>query len=114
MEVLLRALNENDYVTKSQREAEARIDPTDNYGRETVRTTVGPKDTAVDVVVRFPIGHEFGRAGFFVFACYDDNPDWHKRPEAEWLEIAKRALTKFAASAGVSSSSARYRRADTR
>ncbi len=93
-----------------------RVDEKEEFTSETVTISAGPKNTSVDVVVKFPrsariveqkddLDNVIHRErvwtnGRFAFAVYSENPLWHKAARDEWEAGARNALEKFAAMRG--------------
>ncbi len=93
-----------------------RVDEKEEFIKETVKISTGPKNIAVDVVLRYPrsaqiIEHKddldnvtkrerIWTNGRFIFAVYSDNEDWHKAARDEWEAGARNAIEKFAAVRG--------------
>ncbi len=103
----------NDQLSRQQRAHAARQDEREEFQSETVTISAGPKNAAMDVVLRWPrsariveyrddLGNIERReriwtGGKFIFAVFSDNPEWHKADRAEWEAGARNAIEKFAA-----------------
>lgn len=104
---------ENDQLSRQQRAHAAKVDEREEFKTETVTVSTGPKNTPMDVVLRWPrsaqiierkdgLGNVERReriwtGGKYVFAVFGDNPGWHKAARDEWEAGARSALEKFAA-----------------
>jgi hypothetical protein len=104
---------EEDMLARQKRAHARRVDEREEFQREEVTISTGPKNTAVVVALRWPrsayiqetrddldnVVHRerVWTGGRFVFAVYSDNPDWHKAARDEWEAGARNALEKFCA-----------------
>lgn len=61
------------------------------FKNEVVKIDFGTSKAKEEIMLRYEAGSAF------VFACYQDNPDWHERGREEWTAAATDALEKFAA-----------------
>ena len=102
-----------DRLARQMVEHARRVDEKEEFVKETVTISTGPKNTAVDVVVRYPrsaqvveerddLDNVVNRKriwtnGRFIFAVYRDNEPWHKAARDEWEAAARNAIEKFAA-----------------
>jgi hypothetical protein len=107
-----------DYLARQQMMHARRIDEKEEFVKETMTISTGPKNTQAEVVVRFPrsariIEHKddldnvikrerIWTNGRFIFAVYSDNESWHKAARDEWEAGARNAIEKFAAVHNVS------------
>ncbi len=107
---------DNDRLARQKIEHARKVDEREEFVKETVTISTGPKNTAANVVVKYPrsaqivehkddLGNVERRErvwtkGRFAFAVYSDNPDWHKAARDEWEAGAKNGLEKFAAMRG--------------
>ena len=107
---------EDDQLSRQIRAHRAKKDEREEFTKETVVISTGPKNTASEVVVKYPrsaqiIEHKddldnvikrerVWTNGRFVFAVYTDNPNWHRAARDEWESAARNALEKFCALRG--------------
>jgi len=105
-----------DYLERQKVMHMRRVDEKEEFVKEKVTISTGPKNTAAEVVLRYPrsariIEHKddldnivsrerVWTNGKFIFAVYADNPDWHKAARDEWEAGARNAIEKFAAIRG--------------
>lgn len=111
---------DNDQLSRQQRAHAAKRDEREQFQTETVSITTGPKKVEVKVNLRWPrsarivevpddgdddLGNvrrqRVWTGGRYIFAVYNENPDWHAVPRDEWEAGASNAIEKFAAIKGV-------------
>lgn len=81
----------DDIVTRQRAEHRAKEYAKAVFKNEVVTIDFGPGKSKAEVMLRYEGGSTF------VFACYQDNPDWHDRGREEWTAAAGDALEKFIA-----------------
>lgn len=110
---------ENDQLSRQQRAHAAKKDEREQFRKEVVSITIGPKKDAIKVhlkwpqsaqIVEVPDGNDdlgnvrrerVWTGGRYIFAVYNENPEWHSVPRDEWEAGARNAIEKFAAIKGV-------------
>lgn len=80
-----------DVIARQRAEHMAKVYDKAEFKHETVVIDFGPKKVKETIELRFEVNSQF------VFACYQDNPDWHDRGREEWTAAAGDALEKFVA-----------------
>jgi hypothetical protein len=80
-----------DIIARQQAEHRAKDYPKAVFKNEVVKIDFGTKGNKEEVMLRYEAGSTF------VFAVYQDNPDWHERGREEWSAAASDALEKFIA-----------------
>lgn len=107
---------EDDRLARQRRAHAAKIDEREEFLTEEITISIGPKNEAHTVVLRYPRSafvkehrddldnvvkrERVWTNGRFVFAVYADNPSWHKAARDEWEAGARQAIEKFTAIRG--------------
>lgn len=80
-----------DIIERQRAEHRAKEYPAAVFKNEVVKIDFGPSKAKEEIMLRYESGSTF------VFAVYQDNPDWHDRGRDEWTAAASDALEKFIA-----------------
>lgn len=97
---------EDDIVLRWQAEAAEREQPSDTYKNVIVEVDVGAEQR--DLKLRYAAGSRF------IFACFSDNPEWHRVPREIWQAMAGEALDKYCAMQGLSALDSAKQEVDNR
>ena len=89
----------DDVVYRQQAAARARQDKSDDYKTTEIEIEAGPKD-GQGRRRRTKVKLKYALDGYFVFAVYGENKDFHSLDREEWDAVAKNAIEKFAATGG--------------